>query len=57
MNHPTVVRVKLKASNMDPFRVDVDEFVGKTGGPLCPVTAMVDYLVTRRPGSGPLFIF
>ncbi len=42
---------------MDPFRVGVDVFVGKTGGQLCPVTALVDYLVTRRAGPGPLFVF
>ncbi len=32
-------------------------FVGKTGEPLCPVTALVDYLVKRKAGLGPLFIF
>ncbi len=57
LNYRIVARVKLKASKTDPFWVGVDVFVGKTGGVLCPVTAMVDYLVTRRPGPGPLFIF
>ena len=52
-----MVRVKLKASKTDPFRVGVDMFVGKTGGPLCPVTDMVDYLVARRAGPDPIFIF
>ena len=35
----------------------VDIVVGKTGGPLCPVTAVLDYLLARGAGPGPLFRF
>ncbi len=52
-----ITALKLKASSTDLFRVGVDVFVSKTGGLLYLVTALVDYLVKRRAGLGPLFIF
>ena len=42
---PKVLKVHLKASKTDPFRAGVDVCVGKTGTNLCPVGAMLDYLV------------
>jgi len=35
----------------------VDLFLGKTSADLCPVSAILNYLVVRRPGEGPLFVF
>ena len=52
---PKVLKVHLKASKTDPFRAGVDVYVGKTGTNLCPVGAMLDYLVVRGPGQSPLF--
>ena len=54
---PRVVKVRIKASKTDPFRVGVDIFVGKTGNQLCPVTAVLSYMVARGPGDGPFFRF
>ena len=54
---PKVLKVHLKVSKTDPFRAGVDVYVGKTGTNLCPVGTMLDYLVVRGPGQGPLFRF
>lgn len=54
---PSMLRVKIKASKTDPFRLGVDVFVGHTGCPLCPVTAMLNYLIARGSEPGPLFMF
>ena len=36
IQNPQALRIRLKASKTDPFRVGVDIFVGKTGNELCP---------------------
>ena len=54
---PTVMRVTIKQSKTDPFRRGIDLFLGKTSTDLCPVAAMLNYLVVRRPQEGPLFTF
>lgn len=54
---PSLVRIRIKRSKTDPFRKGIDLFVGKTGSELCPVAAMLDYLLSRRTGPGPLFLF
>jgi len=56
-HNPTMLRVKLKASKTNPFRVGVDVFVGRLGSPIYPVSAILDYLLTRGPHSGPFFQF
>ena len=57
LTNPTSLRVRLKVSKTDPFRTGVYIFVGRTGCTLCPVMAMMDYLVTTGAGPGPLFIY
>ena len=57
IQNPQALRVRLKASKTDPFRVGVDIFVGKTGNELCPVTAVLSYMVKRGPSPGPFFRF
>ena len=57
LESPSMVRVHLKQSKTDPFRLGVDIVVGEAEGPLCPVEAMVRYLAARGGGSGPLFMF
>ncbi len=42
---PKVLRVSIKQSKTDPFRKGIDIFVGKTFSDLCPVSAMLNYLV------------
>ena len=57
MHNPRILRVYLKASKTDPFRVGVHIYVGRTGNTLCPVTAVLYYMVARGRSSGPFFKF
>ncbi len=52
---PKVLRVSIKQSKTDPFRKGIDIFVGKTFSDLCPVSALLSYLVERGTAKGPLF--
>lgn len=54
---PTLMRVRIKQSKTDPFRKGVHLFVGRTSAEVCPVAAMLKYLVARGRGKGPLFKF
>jgi len=56
-NNPQVLKVRIKASKTDPFRLGVDVFLGRTQKLLCPVTAVLRYLHQRGPEEGPLFKF
>ena len=42
---------------MDPFRQGVELYLGKTGKDICPVCAIMPYLVIRGAKPGPLFVF
>ena len=55
--NPQTMQVEIKASKMDPFRQGVLVYVGRTNKPLCPVSALLAYMVMRGKGLGPLFIF
>ena len=54
---PTVIQVVIKQSTTDPFRKGINFFLGKTHSVLCPVAALLNYLVVRGSTPGPLFIF
>ena len=54
---PTVVGVSIKQSKTDPFRQGVNLFLGKTSTDLCPVAALLNYLVVRGSEPGSLFHF
>ena len=54
-SHPQRLEVHIKASKMDPFRQGVSIYVGATGRPLCPVAALLTYLVQRGAGKGHYF--
>ena len=54
---PSFVQVRIKQSKTDPFRCGVNLFFGRTLTDLCPVAALLSYLVVRGAGSGPLFKF
>jgi len=45
----------LRAHKTDPFRQGIFLFVGRTGKDLCPVSAILAYLVVRGNSNGPLF--
>ena len=55
--NPQTIQVKIKASKTDPFRQGMLVYVGRTNKPLCPVSALLGYMVMRGKGPGPLFIF
>ena len=53
----SLMRVHIKQSKTDPFRLGVDIYQGKAPPPLCPISAMVAYIASRGPQPGPLFLF
>ena len=55
--NPTVMSVRLKASKTDPFRKGITLYIGRVSSDLCPVSAMLVYLVSRGKKAGPLFAF
>lgn len=57
VENPQSVQVRIKASKTDPFRQGVLVYVGRTDKPLCPVAAILAYLVVRGKRPGPLFTF
>ena len=52
---PSHLQITIKASKTDPFRQGVTLFIGVSGGKLCPVAAVLNYLVARGSSPGPLF--
>ena len=54
---PQRVSVRLKQSKTDPFRLGVTIHLGKTNTLLCPVAALLSYLVVQGKQGGPLFQF
>ena len=54
---PTVIRVTIKQSRTDPFRKGMNLFLGKTSSDLCPVVAMLNYLLVRGAREGPFFTY
>ena len=57
MTAPSIVQIQLKASKTDPFRNSIFVYLGVTGGSLCPVAAILDFMVHRGPDDGPFFTF
>ena len=53
--NPSMVRVFLRRAKTDPFGKGVAIYLGKTDSPLCPISALLNYLAIRPPGQGPLF--
>ncbi len=54
---PEVIRVVIKQSKTDPFRKGISLYIGRTCTDLCPVAALLGYLVERGHRPGPLFLF
>ena len=57
VDFPQYVEVRIKASKTDPFRQGVSVFLGWKDADLCPVGAVLDYMVRRGSGQGPFFLF
>jgi len=56
VDNRTNPRVAIKQSKTDPFRRGVHIYLGATDSTICPVRAMLAYLVLRGGQAGPLFI-
>ena len=54
---PQYVVVRIKASKTDPFRQGVSIYLGRTHNELCPVAAVLSYMVQRGDTEGPFFLF
>lgn len=56
---PSYLEVKIKASKTDIFRKGVTVYLGTTGTDICPVAAVLNYMVKRKPSSEsvPFFVF
>lgn len=53
----TCITVAIKASMMDPFQKGGTAHVGVTKSQLCPLAALLAYMVQRGPQAGPFFLF
>ena len=54
---PNYLVIRIKASKTDPFRQGIDIYLGRTDNDLCPVTAILPYMVCRGALAGPFFTF
>ena len=54
---PNKLKIRIKASKTDPFRQGVNIYIGKTNNSLCPVSALLNYLIMRGTAPGLLFRF
>ena len=52
---PSIIQLTIKQSKTDPFRQGVNIYLGSTGTTLCPVTALLHFLLLRGNHPGPLF--
>ena len=54
---PQYLEVHIKASKTDPFRHGVSIYLGRSQADLCPVSAVLAYMVLRGTTPGPFFFF
>lgn len=54
--NPSLVSVSLKKSKADKYGQDAYTYLARNDSDLCPVTAVLRYLVERPNGQGPLCI-
>ena len=57
LQDPRWLVVRIKASKTDPFRQGVSIYLGRTRNDLCPVSAVLGYMVQRGMQDGPFFRF
>ena len=53
---PSCIRVNIKASKTDPFRMGCSIHIGRDKYPSCALHALLAYLVIRGDGPRPLFL-
>ena len=56
-SNPQYIAAYIKASKTDPFWKGVTVYLGTTGLDLCPVAAMLNYMVRRGKQPGPIFLY
>ena len=54
---PQFLQVRIKASKTDPYHQGATIYLGKAPGELCPVAAVLGYMVGRGTQPGPFFRF
>ena len=54
---PQYLEVHIKASKTDPFHHGVSIYLGRSQADLCPVSAVLAYMVLRGATPGPFFFF
>ena len=54
---PEWMEVRIKSSKTEPFSERVTIYIGATRSDLCPVAALLSYMVLRGNHDGPLFMF
>lgn len=54
---PQYLEVVIKASKTDPFRQGVKVYLGRSQADVCPVAAVLAYMVLRGTEDGPFFKF
>ena len=57
LEDPRWIRIRLRKSKTDPFSEGANIFIPRTNDDLCPVAALLAWLVRRGNSSGPLFRF
>ena len=57
LHSPTTVHIRLKTSKTDLSERGWIYLWASQADPLCPVSVLLDYLVVRGSGPGPLFMF
>ena len=56
---PQILKIRVKCSKTDQFREGADIFLARTHDELCPITAMLAWIVKRKvkpAAEGPLFV-
>ena len=54
---PSTIAITIKASKTDPYRQRVTVYLGATGSQLCPVKALLAFIVVQGDAPGLLFQF
>ena len=52
---PQALKVHLKASKTNPFKKGLDIHIGYIKDELCPVAAVLTFMIAKGPGAGPFF--
>ena len=51
-----MLQVLIKCSKTDPYRLGLTLYIGATNTKLCPLAAVIEYLLARGSKEGPLYL-